>query len=181
MGDKPSEPIPAYPDGVAGLTQLGNDLLHAAQADERTRVHDLFASLKMSRPELDWLFGPKAAELAPAYEELMSALIERGGVGLCAMVYEHKYDKVEVTIDDLDHIPFGPLLTDSPAVADAALAKTLVNRPVVYTMLLSKAGVRQATRYNFFFFHDGKWRTGNQLGRVIDKRQRELTDTKPAR
>lgn len=168
-----SEPISRYPDGPSGLKQLFEDVLKAAKADDRPRVHDLFQSLKMSRGELDGLFGARAAELASPYEEMMATLIHRGAVEIVAVIYEKKYDTVEVVPVELSlsgpdagEPTYGPL----PRPDDAALARNLRSPPPIYAVRLTKRGEPGATRYNFLFFSDGHWRTGNELGRLLAKR-----------
>jgi hypothetical protein len=189
MGTKhEAQPVPSYPDGADGLQQLFADVLKAGQADDRDRVRELFQSLKMTRPELDGLFGARAAELASPYEEMMSSLMNRGAVELVALIYEKKYDEVEVRPLSLE-VPladgttlapgervYGPL----PRADEAALARDLVRRPPLYTVGLRKHGAIGGSRYNFFFYSGGHWRTGNELGKLLAKRD-DLTSSAPPR
>ena len=179
MGPKASAPLPAYPDGPAGLQAMFTDVLAAAKDDDRARVHDIFQSLKLTRPELDQLFGAAPArELAHGYDEMMATLIHRGAVELVGMVYEKKYDTVEV-IDNPLGLPPG---TEGPLRAeDAALSAAMVQHPHLYAVRLRKQREALGTRYDFFFFQDGHWRTGNQLGKLLAKRQAELTAPPPPR
>lgn len=181
MGPKPPAPVPAYGDGEKGLDAFGKDALEAAQAGECERIHELFASLTMTRPELDLLFGPRAAELAPQYGEMMDTLSHLGAVDLCALVYERKYDTVEVAPVKLDDFPIGPRFPQSPVYADEALARALVAHPRIYTLKFAKKGSDKSTTYNFFWFHDDRWRTGNLLGYLLDKRDLQLTRDNMAR
>jgi hypothetical protein len=189
MGTKhEAQPVPSYPDGAAGLQQLFTDVLKAGQDDDRDRVHELFQSLKMTRPELDRLFGARASELASPYEQMMSSLMNRGAVELVALIYEKKYDEVEVRPLPLE-VPlagggtlgpgervYGPM----PRADEAALARNLVERPPLYTVGLRKRGAIGGSRYNFFFYIDGHWRTGNELGKLLARRD-DLTGSAPPR
>ena len=173
LGPKEARPIASYPDGPAGLEAFFRDVLASAQADDREQVHALFQSLKMSRAELDRLFGARAAELAHPYDELMATLMHRGAVELVALVYEKKYDAVEVL----------PLTLPAPPdrLDLVALDRALVERPPLYSVRFKKRGEALGTRYDFFFYTGGKWRTGNQLGKVLAKREAELTPPPTAR
>lgn len=176
MGTTPThEPIPLYPDGPAGLEALFTDVLTAAKKDDRDRVHDLFESLKMSPTELSALFGARTASVQKPYDDMMATLIHRGAVELVAMVYEKKYDTVEVGTMDL-----GPEI--GPARAeDQALRQALVQRPPLYFARLKRGADAAGTRYGFLFYRDGKWRTGNLLGKVLAKQDAELTAPAPHR
>jgi hypothetical protein len=166
LGPKASRPVPSYPDGPAGLEAFFRDVLTAAKADERERVHDYFATLKMTPEELRRLFGDRATQLEKPYEDMMASLIHRGAVEIVAVIYEKKYDTVEVIPSSPSEPPLGP-----------ALGTALVQRPPLYAVRLKKAGETLGTRYDFFFYSDGRWRTGNQLAKVITK---QLASEKPA-
>ena len=181
MGPKPPAPIPSYGDGEKGLAAYGKDVLAAAKAGECERIHELFASLAMTRAELDLLFGARAAELAPPYGEMMDTLTHLGAVDLCALVYERKYDLVETLPVLLDDFPIGPRFPHSPVYADEALARSLVTRPRIYKLRFAKKGQEKSTTYDFFWFHDDRWRSGNLLGYLLDKRDLQLTRDKMAR
>jgi hypothetical protein len=176
MGTTPThEPIPDYPDGPAGLQQLFTDVLNAARNDDRDRAHDLFGTLKMTPAELQALFGARAASLQMPYDDMMATLINRGAVELVGMVYEKKYDTVEVGTMEL-----GPEV--GPASAeDQAIALALQQRPPLYFVRLRRAADTMGTRYGFFLYRDGKWRTGNFLGKVLAKQDAQLTEAPPAR
>jgi hypothetical protein len=170
MGPKAPAPVPSYPDGAVGLEAMFRDVLTLAKADERERVHDYFKSLKMTPAELERLFGARAAELAAPYDEMMATLMHRGAVELVGVIYERKYDQVEVVPMTL---PTPEDTTASPELR--ALARALIARPPLYSVRFKQAQKPQATRYEFFFYSDGRWRTGNFLGRVLAKRDAELT------
>ena len=165
------EPIPQYPEGPAGLQAFFTDVLTAAKKDDRDRVHDLFESLKMSPADLRGMFGDRATALQKPYDDMMATLINPGTVELVAIVYEKKYDVVEV----------GPMeLTPAvgPARAeDQAITAALKEHPTLYFARLKRGTDVGGTRYAFLFYRDGKWRTGNFLGKVLAKRDAELTAT----
>lgn len=189
LGPKEAAPLPSYPDGPEGLKSLFSAVLAAGLADDRPLVHAYFQSLKMTKPELDRLFGPRAAEISPVYEEMMSTLINRGSVELVAMIYEKKYDAVEVlpvTLPPLDgEKAIGPMgangMPAGPRPDELALTRTLVSPPQLYSVRFKKTGESLGTRYDFLFYSDGHWRTGNQLGKAIAKRDADLTATPPTR
>jgi hypothetical protein len=178
LGPKESRPVPSYPDGAAGLEAFFRDVLAAAKADERERVHDYFAALKMTPEELRGLFGERAASLEKPYEDMMASLMHRGAIEIVAVIYEKKYDTVEVISSSPNEPPLGP-----------ALGPALVRSPPLYAVRLKKAGEALGTRYDFFFYSNGRWRTGNQLAKVIAKQgpapaaaqQLPLTGPPPAR
>jgi hypothetical protein len=192
MGPKASQPVPSYPDGPAGLEAMFRDVLTAAKADERERVHDYFQSLKMTPSELGTLFGPQAAELQKPYDDMMATLIHRGAVELVGIVYEKKYDTVEVVpmtlpaLSDLAQPAGGaaapaPGSTAAPRPEDLALARALVAHPTLYSVRFKKNGEALGNRYDFLFYVDGHWRTGNQLGKILARRAAELTAAPTAR
>jgi hypothetical protein len=141
-----------YPDGADGLKQLWSDILEAAQKDDRERVHDLMATTFMSDDELRRLLGAKAEPLLPRYHQLMGTLVNRGAVELVAQVYEHKYDAVDVVPDE----------------GDTTVAAALVEKHALWSARVRKATETRGLRYDCFLYLDGKWRTGNQLGKFID-------------
>jgi hypothetical protein len=161
-GGRAAQPIRQYPDGPDGLKALFTDVLTAAQKDDRDRVHDLFATLRMSDDDLRALFGPRAAALAPRYHLIMETLVNRGSVELVAQVYERKYDDVEVVAIETS----GPIRESTPA--DRAVARALVTPVPLYAVRIKKAGEARGLRYDFFFYRNGKWLTGNQLGKFVD-------------
>jgi hypothetical protein len=181
MGPKASAPVPSYPDGPSGLEAMFRDVLTAAKADERERVHDYFQSLKMSPTELAMLFGAQAAELQKPYDDMMATLVHRGAVELVAIVYEKKYNAVEVvpmTLPDPALVTSGSAVgprAPAPRPEDLALAHALVSHPTLYSVRFKKNDEALGTRYDFFFYVDGRWRTGNQLGRILARRAAELT------
>jgi hypothetical protein len=153
-------PLPAYADGAAGLQALFGDLLEAARHDERGRVHDLLASTFMSDAELETLFGPaRARELQPHYHSLMETLCNRGAIELVAQIYERKYDAVEVLSVDPTRADARP--TDRVVAAALKVPLTL------YSVRVKRAGEDKGLRYDFFFYLNGRWRTGNLLGKEL--------------
>jgi hypothetical protein len=161
-GGKAPQPIKQYADGADGLKALFTDVLTAAQKDDRDRVHDLFATLRMSDDDLRALFGARAATLAPRYHLIMETLVNRGSVELVAQVYERKYDDVEVVQVESS----GPIRESTPA--DRLVARALVTPMPLYAVRIKKAGEPRGLRYDFFFYRNGKWLTGNQLGKFLD-------------
>lgn len=169
LGPKGPQPVKAYPDGATGLQAMFKDVLDLAKADDRERVHDYFSSLKMTPAELQALFGPQANELQRPYDDMMATLMHRGAVELVATIYEKKYDTVEVQ----------PMAL--PAAEDAALQHALVSHPTLYSVRFKKNGESLGTRYDFMFYSEGHWRTGNQLAKLLARRAAELTTAPPTR
>jgi hypothetical protein len=160
----PAEVIPVgrYADGAAGLQALWRDLLTACQKDDRQRVHDLMASLMLTKPELAELLGPeKGAAMWPRYESLMVSLANAGAMELVAEVYEKKYD--DVTVVRVDELPEGERL---PAERQALAA--LAKKVPLYTVRVKRKTEPKGLRYDFFVYVDGRWRTGNQLGKYVE-------------
>jgi hypothetical protein len=162
-GGRARDPIPQYADGPDGLKALFSDVLDAAKKDDRERVHDLLASLVMSDDELAQLFGPRAALLAPRYHKLMETLVHRGAIELVAQLYERKYDSVEVLPIEMT----GPIVNATPA--DRAIGRALVAPLPIYAVRLKKAGESRGLRYDFFFYKNGHWRSGNQIGQYLEE------------
>lgn len=161
-GPRAAEPIRQYPDGADGLKALFDDILDAAKKDDRDRVHALMATLVMSDDQLRSLFGARAPSLAPRYHKLMEVLVNRGSVELVAQVYERKYDSVEVLPIEVR----GPIVNSTPA--DRAVARALTHPVALYSVRLKRGSDTRGMRYDFFFY-DGGWKTGNQLGRYLDE------------
>ena len=162
-GPRAADPIRQYSDGADGLKALFSDVLEAAQKDDRQRVHDLMATTVMSDDELDGLFGARAAPIRSRYHKLMEVLVNRGAVELVAQVYERKYDAVEVLSVETS----GPIVNSTPA--DRVVARALVRPVQLYAVRLRRAGEARGMRYDFFFYDQGHWRTGNQLGQYLDE------------
>jgi hypothetical protein len=154
-----ARPIPAYPDGEAGLTALFSDVLEAARHDDRQRVHDLLASTILTDEELQSLFGADAARLRDRYHALMETLVNRGSVELVAQIYERKYDAIEAWRVD----PSAKEASD----ADRAVAHALRRPLPVYAARIKRQGDTRGLRYDFFVYLEGHWRTGNQLGAAL--------------
>jgi hypothetical protein len=151
--------LPHYPDGPNGLKALFTDVLKAADDTDRDRVHDLMASTFMSDDDLRALFGPRAAELAPHYHSMMETMVNRGSIELVVQVYERKLDTVEI-------IPIDPTAA-SARDTDKAIARALVTPLKIYDVRLRRAADHKGLRYDFFFYRNGHWLTGNQLGHVL--------------
>ena len=153
-----ASPIKHYADGPDGLRELWGDVLEAAKKDERERVHDLMATMILSDAELSELFGAKAADLTPRYHTLMGTLVNRGAVEFVAQVYERKLDTVDVIAVD-------PTAPDAGA-EDKALAP--LKLPIKwYSVRIRRATDQRGLRYDFFFYKNGRWVTGNQLGKYV--------------
>jgi hypothetical protein len=44
-----------------------------------------------------------------------------------------------------------------------------LTRPIpIYAVRIRRAGDNRGLRYDFFFYMNGHWRTGNQLGQYLD-------------
>jgi hypothetical protein len=143
--------VPNYPDGPDGLRALFGDVLEAARKDDRERAHDIFATTIMSDAELEQLFGPRAQALAPRYHQLMGSMVNRGAVELVGQIYEHKYDTIDVEPDEHD-----------------VLVKAALKVPVtLYSVRVRSKDDTRGLRYDFFFYWNGHWRTGNQLGKFL--------------
>ena len=151
--------IRQYPGGEAGLKQLFDDVLDAARKDDRQRVHDLMASTIMSPDDLRALFGPKAVDVEGRYAKMMETLVNRGAIELVAQVYERKLDAVEV-------IAIDPQAKDA-SDTDKAIARALVTPVPFYSVRIKKAGDQKGLRYDFYVHRNGKWVTGNQLGKHL--------------
>jgi hypothetical protein len=162
-GIRDKEPIRQYADGADGLKALFSDVLEAAKKDDRERVHDLLATLVMSDDELTAILGPRGTQLAPRYHKLMETLVHRGAVELVAQVYERKYDSVEVLSIEMQ----GPIVNSTPA--DRVVGRALVSPMPIYAVRIKKSGETRGMRYDFFFYRNGHWRTGNQLGQFIEE------------
>jgi hypothetical protein len=152
-------PIRQYPDGAEGLREYWSDVLAAAKSDERERVHDLLAVSILRDDELATLFGPAATELTPRYHALIGTLVNRGAVEFVAQVYERKLDTVEVVAVD-------PAAKDAGA-EDRALAHALKIPLKWYSVRVRRAEDQKGLRYDFFFYWNGRWATGNQLGKLL--------------
>lgn len=158
-GGKAGAPITPYPDGPDGLKALFQDILVAAQKDDRQRVHDLMASTLMTYDDLQALFGEKAPELRGRYAKLMETLVNPGSLELVAQVYERKLDTIEVIAID----PRAAHATDT----DRALARALKTPTPTYAVRIKKAGDQKGLRYDFYVYLNGRWVTGNLLGKNL--------------
>lgn len=155
----PGKALPHYPDGEVGLRALFTDILSAAKDDDRDRVHDLLASTFMSDDDLRALFGARADALIPRYHGMMETMVNRGAIELVVQIYERKLDTVEV-------IPIDPKSPDARDT-DRAIAGALVTPLTIYDVRLRRAADHKGLRYDFFFYRNGRWLTGNQLGHVL--------------
>jgi hypothetical protein len=159
-GSGSSAPIRQYEGGADGLKAFFTDVLDAVKKDDRGRVHDLLATTIMSDADLEALFGAQGAQVSGRYKKLMETLVNRGAVELVAQVYERKLDTVEVVQVD-------PAAKDANA-ADRAVAASLKTPITFYSVRIRKAADQKGLRYDFFFYRDGKWRTGNQIGKYLE-------------
>lgn len=141
-----------YADGEAGLRKLWGEILDGARHDEREHVHDLMASMILTDAELKSLLGERAAPLLPKYKHMIGTLVNVGALELCAQVFERKYDTLDVIPDD----------------KDAHVEALFVTPHKLWSVRVRKASDTLGLRYDFFVYLDGRWRTGNQLGKLID-------------
>jgi hypothetical protein len=159
-GGQKSTPVPPYPDGAAGLKSYFEDVLEAARRDERDRVHDLLANSIVPDAELVALFGPEAAnEAVPRYHKMMETLVNRGGVELVAQVFDRKLDTIEV-------VPIDPQ-APSASPEDRAIAAALKQPLTWYSVRVRRATDTRGLRYDFWFWKNGKWLTGNQVAKAL--------------
>jgi hypothetical protein len=146
-----------YSDGAAGLKKLWEDILVAAQKDDRERVHALVASLTMSDEDLVALFGAERGRaLLPRYLPMISTLVNAGAMELVARITERKYDEIEVFSVD-----------EKGSDADRATLRALVVRTPVYGVRVKRKGGVGALRYDFFVYRNGHWVTGNLLAKYL--------------
>ena len=96
----------------------------------------------------------------PRYQALTGTLANIGAVELVATVYEKKYDDVVVT--RVDELP-----ADKKDPVDGAAQAALLQKVPMYTVRIKRKTEPSGLRYNFFFYRDGRWRTGNQLGKYL--------------
>jgi hypothetical protein len=157
----------SYPAGVDGLQAFVEDVLAAARKDDRDRVHDLLASTILPDGDLSALLGPATAgRLLPRYHSLMETLVNRGAIELVAQVYERKYDTVEVIAID----------AKNASAEDRAVMAALREPTPIYSVRIRKASETKGLRYDFFFYRNGHWYTGNQLGKYLVPEPQKLPD-----
>ena len=153
----PPPPPKDYVANPDGLRAIWSDVLTAARADERQKVHDLIASQMMTDDDLVALFGPaRAKEMAPRYAPMISKLVNQGSMELIAQIYERKYDEVEVFPEDASGTP-----------TDRATLAVLPPGTQVFGVRVKRKGEKLGLRYDFFVFRAGRWVTGNQLGKYF--------------
>lgn len=140
-----------YADGEAGLKALWSDILDAAEHDQREQVHDLMASTILTDEELRSLLGTQANTLLPKYKQLIGTLVNQGSLELCAQVFERKYAAVDVIPDDKDQHVVALMTTPHQ----------------LWSVRVRKATDTLGLRYDFYVYLNGRWRTGNQLGKLI--------------
>lgn len=140
------------------LKALWEDVLAAAQKDDRGKVHDLLAPLPLTEAEVRALLGDEPGrQLWPRYRAMTETLVNRGAVELVAQVYDRKLDDVQVVAID-------------PATAgaeDRALLDALKEPVQLYSVRVKKKADDRGLRYDGFFFREGRWRTWNQLGKIL--------------
>jgi hypothetical protein len=159
-GGRKAAEIKQYPDGPDGLKALFQDILDATKKDDRDLVHDIMATTQMTDADLQALFGPQAATLTPRYHKLMETLINPGSMELVAQIYDRKLDTIEV-------VPIDPAAKDASA-EDKALKGALQVPLKWYSVRVKKAGDARGLRYDFYFYRNGKWLTGNQIAKSLD-------------
>jgi hypothetical protein len=147
-----------YDDGAAGLRALWSDILTAAQRDERETVHERMNALRMSDDDLVALFGEQRGRwLAPRYAPMFSRLANIGAMELVAQIADQKYDDVEVF----------QVAEGSASPSDKAVLAALRAKVAVYGVRVKKKQEKLGLRYDFFVYRNGRWVTGNQLGKVL--------------
>ncbi len=159
-GGAKAAPIKQYPDGPEGLKAFFDDVLESTKKDDRDHVHDLMASTRMSDAELQRLFGAQAAALQSRYKKLMETLINPGSMELITQIYERKLDTVEV-------VPIDPTAKEASA-EDKAVAAALKVPLKWYSVRVRKATDQRGLRYDFYFYADAKWVTGNQIAKSLE-------------
>jgi hypothetical protein len=110
------------------------------------------ASMILTDAELTSLLGPRAEPLLPRYKSLIGTLVNVGALELCAQVFERKYDTIDVFPDD----------------KDAHVVPLLVTPHPLWSVRVRKKSDTLGLRYDFFVYLNGRWRTGNQLGKFIE-------------
>lgn len=152
----------AYEGTEAGLQRLWGDILAACTRDERGRVHDLMASLALTEDELAGLFGPGPARaLWPRYQMLIGTLANVGAMELVAQILEKKYDDVAVVRVDQ--------AKGEQQATDKQILRAMVQPTPLYTVRVKKKSEQKGLRYDFFVYLNGRWRTGNLLGKYLDE------------
>jgi hypothetical protein len=144
------------------LLRLWTDVLTAAKRDDRQRLVEMMASMKMSPEELAMLIGPdKARRFWPRYELLAKPLLGPAAAELVASIYEHHYDDVEVT--RVDNLP-----AEKQSDTEKVVHRALVQPTPVYRVRIVRKGHPYAIRYDFFVYQHGFWKTGRELGKFLE-------------
>ncbi len=159
--EPPLEPG-VYGSSEKELLRLWTDVLTAAKRDDRQRLVEMMASMKMSPEELGMLIGQdKARRFWPRYELLAKPLIGPAAAELVASIYEHHYDDVEVT--RVDTLP-----AEKQSDTEKVIQRALVQPTPVYRVRIVRKGHPYAIRYDFFVYQHGFWKTGRELGKFLE-------------
>ena len=159
--EKPLEPG-VYGSSEKELLRLWTDVLTAAKQDDRQRLVEMMASMKMSPEELAMLIGQdKARRFWPRYELLAKPLLGPAAAELVASIYEHHYDDVEVT--RVDTLP-----AEKQSDTEKVIQRALVQPTPVYRVRIVRKGHPYAIRYDFFVYQHGFWKTGRELGKFLE-------------
>lgn len=157
-----------YDESQAGLQRFWQDVLTACQRDQRERVHDLLASLALTRGELAELVGPAlAGELWTRYLAQMGSMANSGAVELVGFVYEKKLDEVAV-MPVATAVPDGGVT--APGGSDPALLKALATPRSVYAVVLRKKPAEKGLRYGGLVYLSGRWRSAGPVAKLLSER-----------
>lgn len=152
-------PLGSYPDGPAGVQRLWEDILSACRKDDRERVHELIASMALSKEQLAGLIGAEAAvEGWPSYQFQVGSMANAGAVELVAFVYDKKLD--EVVVQRADALPAA-----EQGATDKAVLRRLKQPHPIYTVTLRRKPAQKGLRYESLIYVDGRWRTLAPLGK----------------
>lgn len=159
--ENPLEPG-VYGSSEKELLRLWTDVLTAAKRDDRQRLVEMMASMKMSLEELAMLIGQdKARRFWPRYELLAKPLLGPAAAELVASIYEHHYDDVEVTRVDT-------LSAEKQSDTEKVIQRALVQPTPVYRVRIVRKGHPYAIRYDCFVYQHGFWKTGRELGKFLE-------------
>ena len=159
--EPPLEPG-VYGSSEKELLRLWTDVLTAAKRDDRQRLVEMMASMKMSPEELGMLIGQdKARRFWPRYELLAKPLLGPAAAELVASIYEHHYDDVAVT--RVDTLP-----AEKQSDTEKVIQRALVQPTPVYRVRIVRKGHPYAIRYDFFVYQHGFWKTGRELGKFLE-------------
>ena len=159
--EPPLEPG-GYGSSEQELLRLWTDVITAAKRDDRQRLVEMMASMKMSPEELAMLIGQdKERRFWPRYELLAKPLLGPAAAELVASIYEHHYDDVEVT--RVDTLP-----AEKQSETEKVIQRALVQPTPVYRVRIVRKGHPYAIRYDCFVYQHGFWKTGRELGKFLE-------------